>query len=213
MSRYRDRKLKRGITNANSTSQWEAKCTHACFIFNSTRVWLVPRYLIRNYVEETILGRAGTGDAVLDRQIEYDVSPVNVTLAQLAPLSKDGHRMGPVSNDIGCEAFYHLTGHLIDWANYLSTVTLFEKEIPIVGLREINTLASYLYDVAVRDGYVKRLKTKASIYDLLSGRKAKRAESGGYGDSLIKFIEKEHRKRSRVLKDVKRGKEYAIRSF
>lgn len=212
---YRQRKANREAQKQKPSDKYNSKCTHATFIFKCYRTWLMPNYLIRNPNLERLLGRHSSGNAKTDRQLERDVVVVNATLAEIAPLFKEGHRAGPMTDEIGCEAFYHLTGHLIDWCNYLRQPSLFssDRPIPIVGLREINALAEAVHRIAVRDGYVKKLTTRKSAWQILRGEGSGGRSVASYNSSMINFIEAEHRRRTHRIRSERSLDEFRVRGF
>lgn len=214
VSRYRSRRSDR-VTKQNNLDRFKVDCTHAKFIFGVYRNWLIPNYLIRNKVVEGVLGRPSTGDLKLDRQVERDIVTVNATLAQIAPIFVEGHRAGPCTDEIGCEAFYHLTGHLIDWCNYLKRPNIFGnlKPIPIEGLREINKLAAAVHAIAIRDGYVNKLATRKSAWAILTGKDKKEDSKFLYNNSMMDYIEKEYRRRRHNFKNNRSLDEYRPRGF
>lgn len=214
VSRYRSKRSDR-VTKQNNLDKYKVDCSHATFIFKVYRNWLVPNYLIRNEVEEKVLGRPSSGDLKLDRQIERDVVTISATLSQIAPMFIEGHRAGPCSEDIGCEAFYHLTGHLIDWCNYIKHPSLFSgsRPIPIEGLREINNLAKAVHSIAIRDGYATKLTTRKSAWAALTGKGGRDDGRLQYNSSMIDFIEREYRKRRHNFKNNRGLHEFRTRGF
>ena len=173
--------------------------THARFLFHIPVCWDVPSYMIDNEQYASIIGRRTTGSRKVDRIIENQLVPCVAFLSEFATVFRDGHRMGPSSVDTGIKCFYHLTGHLIDWATHVSSRSMIEKKIPIEGLREFSELAAGVHKVAKLQGYDNKLIVRRSLWSTLKGRKAKNPKAiGGYNTAMMDTIEEAYRRRKNM---------------
>lgn len=127
--------------------------------------------------------------------------------------------MGPIDKETGIKAFYHLTGHLIDWATHLTEIKLMkDKPIPITGLRQYSKLAEGVFKVAKEEGYDKDLVVRRALWGTLGGGKRKRSSNmpkvGGYNTAMIETIEESYR-RSRTMGMIEElgGGEFEKRRF
>lgn len=174
-----------------------SNCSHAEYLFKVPQCWLVPSYMIDNTQYATVIGRRSTGNALVDRMIQTEMVMCTAFLEEYAMVFGEGHRMGPIDVDTGVKAYYHLTGHLIDWATYLSSPKLMDRNIPIEGLRQFSLLAEGVFKVAKEKGYDRQLEVRKSLWSSISGRRLTKKPGNNmiYNDAMIKSIEEAYRRR------------------
>ncbi|QVW55142.1 hypothetical protein pEaSNUABM29_00098 [Erwinia phage pEa_SNUABM_29] len=96
----------------------------------------------------------------------------------------------------GIKVYGWIMEHLSDWLKFLETPQLFDRDVPIEGLRQFNVLASKLFPVANRYGYFKKPEVTMGVaLQSLFGQVRLETQQHRFNDTIMKRIEIAYRLR------------------